>query len=52
LDGSCYDEVMKRTEINLIKRALEMSGGNKAKASRFLKLKASTLRSKIEKYKL
>jgi transcriptional regulator with GAF, ATPase, and Fis domain len=52
LDGSCYDEVMKRTEINLIKRALEMSGGNKAKASRFLKLKPSTLRSKMEKYKL
>jgi DNA-binding NtrC family response regulator len=52
LDGSCYDEVMKRTEINLIRRALEMSGGNKAKASRFLKLKPSTLRSKIEKYKL
>ncbi len=52
LDGSCYDEVMKRTEINLIKSALEMSGGNKAKASRFLKLKPSTLRSKIEKYKL
>jgi transcriptional regulator with PAS, ATPase and Fis domain len=52
LDGSCYDEVMKRTEINLIKQALEMSGGNKAKASRFLKLKPSTLRSKIEKYKL
>ena len=52
LDGSCYDEVMKRTEINLIKRALEMSGGNKAKASRFLKLKPSTLRSKIEKYRL
>jgi len=52
LDGSCYDEVMKRTEINLIKSALEMSGGNKAKAARFLKLKLSTLRSKIEKYKL
>jgi len=52
LDGSCYDEVMKRTEINLIKRALEMSGGNKAKAARLLKLKTSTLRSKIDKYKL
>lgn len=52
LDGSCYDEVMKRTEINLIKRALEMSGGNKAKAARLLKLKPSTLSSKIEKYKL
>ncbi|HEB34472.1 hypothetical protein LCGC14_0797080 [marine sediment metagenome] len=52
LDGSCYDEVMKRTEINLIKSALEMSGGNKAKAARLLKLKSSTLRSKIEKYKL
>jgi len=52
LDGSCYDEVMKRTEINLIKSALEMSGGNKAKAARLLKLKVSTLRSKMEKYNL
>ncbi len=48
LDGSCYDEVMKRTEINLIKRALEMSGGKKAKAARLLKLQPSTLSSKIE----
>jgi DNA-binding protein Fis len=43
---------VKNTEINLIKRALEIAGGNKSKAAKLLKLKPSTLRSKIEKYKL
>ena len=52
IDGSCFDEIMRRTEIDLIKRALGMTGGNKANAARLLKLKPSTLRSKIEKYKL
>jgi len=51
-EGSFYDEIMKETEIKLIKTALEMVGGNKAKAARFLKLKPSTLGSKIEKFNL
>jgi DNA-binding protein Fis len=43
---------MKENEIKLIKTALLMVGGNKAKAARILKLKPSTLRSKIEKFNL
>lgn len=50
--GSSYAEMMKENEIKLIKTALDMGGGNKSKAARFLKLKPSTLRSKIEKFKL
>jgi DNA-binding NtrC family response regulator len=45
-------QVMKNNELRLIRRALEMAGGNKAKAARLLKIKPSTLRSKIEKYDL
>ncbi len=52
MDESCFDEIVKNTEINLIKQALKISGGNKSKAAKLLKLKPSTLRSKIEKYKL
>jgi DNA-binding NtrC family response regulator len=51
-EGSSYDEIMKENEIKLIKTALLMVGGNKAKAARILKLKPSTLRSKIEKFNL
>lgn len=51
-EGNSYDEIMKENEIKLIKTALEMAGGNKSKAARFLKLKPSTLRSKIEKFRL
>ncbi len=52
LDESCFDEVIRNTEVNLIKQALNIAGGNKTKAARLLKLKPSTLRSKIEKYNL
>lgn len=50
VSDSSFEEVMKNCEIKLIKRALEMAGGNKSKAARMLKLKPSTLRSKIEKF--
>lgn len=52
IDRDSFGDIMKYTEINLIKRALGMSGGNKSKAARLLNLKPSTLRSKIEKYRL
>jgi DNA-binding NtrC family response regulator len=52
LDESCFDEIIKNTEVNLIKQALNIAGGNKTKAATLLKLKPSTLRSKIEKYSL
>lgn len=51
-DGNTFDETMSSTEIKLLKQALDMAGGNKAQAARLLKLKPSTLRSKIEKYDL
>ena len=51
-EGRSFDEVMKENEIKLIKTALDMVGGNKSRAARFLKLKPSTLRSKIEKFNL
>jgi transcriptional regulator with PAS, ATPase and Fis domain len=48
-DGS-FVKALKNMEWRLIRRALETAGGNKAKAARLLKIKPSTLRSKIEKY--
>lgn len=52
IEGNSFEDIMRCNEFKLIKRALDMAGGNKAKAARLLKLKPSTLRSKIEKYKL
>ena len=51
-DGNAFDDIMNSTELNLLKQALDMTGGNKARAARLLKLKPSTFRSKIEKYDL
>ncbi len=50
--GGSFFEILRNIEVRLIGRALEMTAGNKAKASRLLKMKPSTLRSKIEKYNL
>ncbi|MFQ6083854.1 MAG: sigma-54-dependent transcriptional regulator [Candidatus Aminicenantia bacterium] len=47
-----FEETIKGTEISLIKKALRITAGNKTKAAKLLKLKPSTLRSKVEKYKL
>lgn len=52
IDGDSLTEIMEDYEHNLIKLAIEKVGGNKAKAARLLKLKSSTLRSKIEKFNL
>jgi DNA-binding NtrC family response regulator len=52
VDGNSFDDIVRNTEFKLIKRALEMAGGNKSMAARLLKLKPSTLRSKIVKYRL
>lgn len=51
-DGNSFEDIVNNTEFKLIKQALDRAGGNKAKAARLLKLKPSTLRSKIIKYKL
>lgn len=44
-----YDEV-KRFEIDLIRRALEQTGGHQSRAARLLGLNATTLNSKIKGY--
>lgn len=44
-----YDEV-SRFEIDLIKRALLLTAGHQARAARLLKLRATTLNSKIKHY--
>lgn len=44
-----YDEV-QRFEVALIKRALEETAGNQARAARLLRIKPTTLNSKIKLY--
>lgn len=44
-----YDEV-ERFETNLIKLALDQTGGNQAQAARLLRIKPTTLNSKIKLY--
>jgi transcriptional regulator with PAS, ATPase and Fis domain len=46
-----YDEVQK-FEVNLIKRALDRTGGHQTKAAELLHIKITTLNSKIKRYKI
>jgi DNA-binding NtrC family response regulator len=46
-----YDEVEK-FEVELIKRALERTGGHQTRAAKLLNIKITTLNSKIKKYKI
>ncbi len=46
-----YDEV-RRFEIDLIRRALEQTGGHQSRASRLLGMNATTLNSKIKTYNI
>lgn len=46
-----YDEV-RRFEIDLIRTALKFSAGSQTRAARLLRLKASTLNSKIKYYNI
>ena len=46
-----YDEV-KRFEIDLIRRALEQTGGHQSRAARLLGLNATTLNSKLKTYQI
>jgi transcriptional regulator with GAF, ATPase, and Fis domain len=48
---SFYDEV-RRFEIDLIRRALKLTAGSQTRAARLLRLKASTLNSKIKYYNI
>jgi DNA-binding NtrC family response regulator len=46
-----YDEI-KKFEIDLIRRALEQTGGHQSRAARLLGLNATTLNSKIKSYNI
>jgi DNA-binding NtrC family response regulator len=48
---SFYDEV-RRFEIDLIRRALDQTGGHQSRAARLLGLNATTLNSKIKNYNI
>jgi DNA-binding NtrC family response regulator len=48
---SFYDEV-KRFEIDLIRRALDQTGGHQSRAARLLGMNATTLNSKIKSYNI
>ncbi len=51
LTGS-LDDILRQTEIKLLKQAYLMSGRNTSKASRLLKIPRETLRYKFTKYKI
>lgn len=46
------DEQVKRFEIDLIRTALDKTGGNQARAARLLGVKHTTLNAKIKRYKI
>jgi len=46
-----YEEV-RRFEIDLIRRALEQTGGHQSRAARLLGMNATTLNSKIKTYNI
>jgi transcriptional regulator with GAF, ATPase, and Fis domain len=46
-----YEEV-KRFEVDLIQRALSVTGGNQVRAARLLNMKVTTLNSKIKHYRI
>jgi DNA-binding NtrC family response regulator len=51
-DGLDFYAEVRRFEISLIKRALQVTGGAQNKAAMILKMKHSTLNSKIKSYGL
>ncbi len=50
--GIDFDEEVKNFEIYLIERALEKTGGSQIQAAQLLKLKHTTLHSKIKRYEI
>lgn len=50
--GVDFFEEVKRFETRLIGRALELTGGNQARAARMLRLGTTTLNYKIKQYEL
>ena len=51
-DGIDFYTEVERFEVGLIKRALEQTAGNQARAARLLSIKPTTLNSKIKLYNI
>ena len=51
-DGIDFYGEVQRFEVGLIKRALEQTSGNQARAARLLRIKPTTLNSKIKLYNI
>ncbi|MCS6873715.1 MAG: sigma-54 dependent transcriptional regulator [Pyrinomonadaceae bacterium] len=51
-EGIDFYEAVKEFEINLIKQALEQTGGNQSRAARLLGLNVTTLNSKVLSYNI
>ncbi len=49
---SSFEEIIRETEIDLIKKAYELSGSNTSQTARLLKIPRETLRYKLEKYNI
>lgn len=50
--NSSFEDIIRETEINLIKTAYEKSGNNTSQTARLLKIPRETLRYKLEKYNI
>lgn len=49
-EGINFEEEIRGIEIRIIKRALEVTGGNQIQAAKLLNLKHTTLNAKIKRY--
>ncbi len=49
---SSFEDIIRATEIDLIKKAYELSGNNTSQTARLLKIPRETLRYKLEKYNI
>jgi transcriptional regulator with PAS, ATPase and Fis domain len=53
LETSCdFYKSIRKLEIAMIKRALELADGSQTRAAKLLKIKITTLNSKIKRYKI
>jgi two-component system response regulator PilR (NtrC family) len=51
-ENMTFDQVVACLETNMLRQALQDSGGNRSKAAQVLKMSASTFRDKLKKYGL
>src|SRR3954468_7285836 len=50
--GNDFYKSVRQFEVAMIKRALELAGDSQTKAAKLLKIKVTTLNSKIKRYKI